>query len=197
MRRHTLPIVHVALLALTAALTLSTSSKATPIPAGDTIDLQFTASAAGNIITFVNPGTSFAATGSLSPLGCSACVTITSPLDISQTNPTLDITLAAATETGTFTATGPFLAATIATFIAITDTGIFDLPGFDPTNAELALNVNTSVRGASGTLTSDGTAAQITQPIAVPEPPSSTLLFGLGVLAVIALRYWRPASRTA
>ena len=129
MRRHTLPIVHVALLALTAALTLSTSSKATPIPAGDTIDLQFTASAAGNIITFVNPGTSFAATGSLSPLGCGACVTITSPLDISQTNPTLDITLAAATETGTFTATGPFLAATIATFIAITIPASLTCPG--------------------------------------------------------------------
>ena len=96
MRRHPLLIVRIALLALTTALTLSTSSKATPIPAGDSINLQFTASAAGNIITFVNPGTSFAATGSLTPLDCTNCVTITSPLDISQTNPTLDITLAAA-----------------------------------------------------------------------------------------------------
>lgn len=193
MRRHTLAIVHVALLALTAALTLSTSSKATPIPAGDSINLQFTASAAGNIITFVNPGTSFAATGSLTPLDCTNCVTITSPLDISQTNPTLDITFAAAAETGTFTATGPFTAITNPVAIAIQDTGIFDLPGFDPTNSTITFSVNTSFGVANGNLSSNGTAT----PIAVPEPPSSTLLFGLAVLAVIALRYWRPASRTA
>ena len=191
MRRHPLLIVRIALLALTTALTLSTSSRATPIPAGDSINLQFTASAAGNIITFVNPGTSFAATGSLTPLDCTNCVTITSPLDVSQTNPTLDITLAAA-ETGTFTATGPFLTTASGPFIAIADTGIFDLPGFDPTNAALEFAVNTSVHSANGSLTSDGTAAAI----AVPEPPLSTLSFGLGVLAVIALRYWRPASRT-
>ena len=83
-------------LAVTTTLAFAPIAHAAPIPADNTIDLQFSAIASGNIINFVNPGTSFAATGSLTPLDCSACVLITSPLDIiSQTNPTLDITLAA------------------------------------------------------------------------------------------------------
>ena len=83
-------------LAVTATLAFAPIAHAAPIPRGDSIDLQYSAADTGNIITFVNPATSFAATGSLTPLDCSACVLITSPLDISQTNPTLDITLAAA-----------------------------------------------------------------------------------------------------
>jgi hypothetical protein len=65
----------------TLAFALAPIAHAAPIPAGNTIDLRFSA---------------IAATGSLTALDCSACVLITSPLDISQTNPTLDITLAAA-----------------------------------------------------------------------------------------------------